>query len=452
MDFVRYRNATRDMNERYPDATVNDVGQDDVCIICREPMIPCERPGPNGPVRTGIPDRLRPKKLPCGHVLHFSCLRSWLERQQNCPTCRRPVVVSLRNHHRNGDQQAAGRNGGDALPRARIYQFGPLRIGFGAGRADMIQNLQQQFNRADALQQPGNGQPAAPPPAGHHFGLGIGFGRPTEARNIQQSANNAVQLQNQLLQIEEQITQEINSLRVTAEQLQLVRLLQAELQRLRTVRTTTTNAASSPGISPTNAAPANIVPANVVTINSVPANAAGAGGSSRSSPSVTVPSSSFARDLRAPTLRAGDARLPEGLTLPPGWTLFPLQTTTDVAASNRAPLSSTDTLSSHSPTTTTTPTMSTTPAESSLRRDSDRGESIGARSLQGQRQEPAESQDGIPSEKPSELPVAENGEPSTAGKAEQDKDHDESSSSSCEKGKGRTVTVEDAPEYAEEGT
>ena len=27
-----------------------------------------------------------PKKLQCGHIFHFHCLRSWLERQQSCPT------------------------------------------------------------------------------------------------------------------------------------------------------------------------------------------------------------------------------------------------------------------------------------------------------------------------------------------------------------------------------
>jgi E3 ubiquitin-protein ligase synoviolin len=34
----------------------------------------------------------RNKKLGCGHVFHLHCLRSWLERQQNCPICRRSVV------------------------------------------------------------------------------------------------------------------------------------------------------------------------------------------------------------------------------------------------------------------------------------------------------------------------------------------------------------------------
>lgn len=28
------------------------------------------------------------KKLPCDHIFHKSCLRSWFQRQQTCPTCR----------------------------------------------------------------------------------------------------------------------------------------------------------------------------------------------------------------------------------------------------------------------------------------------------------------------------------------------------------------------------
>jgi hypothetical protein len=32
------------------------------------------------------------KKLPCNHILHESCLRSWLHRQQRCPICRTSVL------------------------------------------------------------------------------------------------------------------------------------------------------------------------------------------------------------------------------------------------------------------------------------------------------------------------------------------------------------------------
>jgi HRD ubiquitin ligase complex, ER membrane component len=48
VDFVRYRNATRDMNERYPDATAEDISREDVCIICREEMIPWGQPAAAG--------------------------------------------------------------------------------------------------------------------------------------------------------------------------------------------------------------------------------------------------------------------------------------------------------------------------------------------------------------------------------------------------------------------
>ncbi|CAI5501753.1 unnamed protein product [Closterium sp. Naga37s-1] len=46
---------------------------DSTCIICREEMTSA-------------------KKLPCGHLFHVHCLRSWLERQQTCPTCRAPLL------------------------------------------------------------------------------------------------------------------------------------------------------------------------------------------------------------------------------------------------------------------------------------------------------------------------------------------------------------------------
>lgn len=46
---------------------------DATCIICREEMTAA-------------------KKLACGHLFHIHCLRSWLERQQTCPTCRAPVL------------------------------------------------------------------------------------------------------------------------------------------------------------------------------------------------------------------------------------------------------------------------------------------------------------------------------------------------------------------------
>ncbi|KAI0666717.1 hypothetical protein C8Q78DRAFT_1059101 [Trametes maxima] len=102
---VRYHNATRDMDRRYPDATEAELAEmsDRTCIICREEMHSRAAAGQteqgadaDRQQQTPLPPadgpNMTPKKLPCGHIFHFQCLRSWLERQQSCPTCRRTVL------------------------------------------------------------------------------------------------------------------------------------------------------------------------------------------------------------------------------------------------------------------------------------------------------------------------------------------------------------------------
>lgn len=58
-DFLRYRRITANMDQRFPDATAEDVARaDNVCIICREEL---QAGGRN-------------KKLGCNHVFHMHCL------------------------------------------------------------------------------------------------------------------------------------------------------------------------------------------------------------------------------------------------------------------------------------------------------------------------------------------------------------------------------------------
>lgn len=121
-DLLRYRRATRNMDEQYPDATAAELeaSGDHTCIICREEMVARgegseqDSDGPN----------VTPKKLACGHIFHFHCLRSWLERQQACPTCRRDVLSPAR---------------APATPRPQEPQ-------------NAEQNPQNQANQADAPQ------------------------------------------------------------------------------------------------------------------------------------------------------------------------------------------------------------------------------------------------------------------------------------------------------------
>ncbi|KAL6972237.1 ERAD-associated E3 ubiquitin-protein ligase hrd1a [Sarracenia purpurea var. burkii] len=73
-DYIRYRKITSNMNDRFPDATPEELtASDATCIICREEMTTA-------------------KRLNCGHLFHMHCLRSWLERQHTCPTCRALVA------------------------------------------------------------------------------------------------------------------------------------------------------------------------------------------------------------------------------------------------------------------------------------------------------------------------------------------------------------------------
>lgn len=110
---IRYRAATRNMDERYPDASEAEMSAmtDRTCIICREEMFvhgvsgnQAGDLGSNPAQQNSDGPNTTPKKLPCGHVFHFYCLRSWLERQQSCPTCRRSVLENPAQEQ----QRAAG--------------------------------------------------------------------------------------------------------------------------------------------------------------------------------------------------------------------------------------------------------------------------------------------------------------------------------------------------------
>ncbi|CAN6197925.1 unnamed protein product [Urochloa humidicola] len=105
-DYVRYRKITSNMNERFPDASAEELNASDAtCIICREEMTTA-------------------KKLLCGHLFHVHCLRSWLERQHTCPTCRAPIIppdngraASVRQHGAQpGAQPGTGTPASEGAP------------------------------------------------------------------------------------------------------------------------------------------------------------------------------------------------------------------------------------------------------------------------------------------------------------------------------------------------
>lgn len=71
-DFIEYRRIARTY-ARFPDATPEELAEGVTCIVCRDEMDAA-------------------KKLPCGHMFHSVCLRSWLVEQAVCPICRASLV------------------------------------------------------------------------------------------------------------------------------------------------------------------------------------------------------------------------------------------------------------------------------------------------------------------------------------------------------------------------
>lgn len=106
--YRNYRKLALDMDQRYPQVPQEELQQlNDSCAICREPMVSARR-------------------LPCGHIFHTACLRSWLEHNHTCPTCRHPLIDEAAQQngaqHRGAPGFPPGQpNGGD--PRRSVWSF-----------------------------------------------------------------------------------------------------------------------------------------------------------------------------------------------------------------------------------------------------------------------------------------------------------------------------------------
>jgi E3 ubiquitin-protein ligase synoviolin len=348
-DFVQYRNATRDMNTRYPDATAEELERENTCIVCREEMRPWVQPDASG-AQTGrrMDERQRAKKLPCGHILHFSCLRSWLERQQVCPTCRRPVLAQSgtqntqrnnpanQNQNQNQNQQnqqnlqnqqgpnnmlqallrgnaqqgAAGQqaqpappagqpNQAQPQPNMRVFNFGPFRIAMGNLRIPPAQqgDPNNMRNAIDQLRQQAIANNAAQngTPQNQNQGFPQTFGQAQAGIAPTGPLPGAIALhpadiQSDILRIQQNIIESLRQLHAQHEQLEVVHSLLGELNRIQQ--------SSGMGQELPSIAPLNPQASNNLT-----------------------PQAFFSN---GPVLRQGDDGVPSGLTLPQGWTLRPM--------------------------------------------------------------------------------------------------------------------------------
>jgi E3 ubiquitin-protein ligase synoviolin len=359
------------MNERYPDATSEEIAREDTCIICREEMQAWATNPANNAQADGarlqnavLDERSRPKKLPCGHILHFGCLRSWLERQQNCPTCRQPVITPNRirievnraaqaprppnhniahhhlHHHHEQRHQHVHRPIDHGLPaqapvnQARYVRFGPLQLGFAFGRdrAAAVNPNGIENPPRPAGQQPdsnGNTNLPGPSPNGRQD---IGGDQTVSARFTGQVA-----IQNHINEVEQLLSQELNTLRNTAEQLQTARALQNEIHRLQHQSSSlqTQEATSQAGLEAYQGFPApSFVPPPVHQNLFRPLNhhhhvhptfPQMGTGNVMSAMGALPQNQAFRAPSGQRPLTSSDANLPPGFALPDGWTLLPLQ-------------------------------------------------------------------------------------------------------------------------------
>jgi len=101
-----YRKMNADLNTRYQSVNEEElVHYNDSCAICLTHL------------------STSAKKLPCNHIFHTACLRSWLERNHSCPTCRKPLRsedgTDQQNHPR------ANHVSDNTVPQP-LFRFNPL--------------------------------------------------------------------------------------------------------------------------------------------------------------------------------------------------------------------------------------------------------------------------------------------------------------------------------------
>ncbi|KAI3707181.1 hypothetical protein L6452_25473 [Arctium lappa] len=131
-DYIRYRKITSNMNDRFPDATPEELNASDAtCIICREEMTTA-------------------KRLVCGHLFHVHCLRSWLERQHTCPICRALVIPNESGTSTSRSRAGVHRQGANSANTSSQDQNGD---GSGSGNISRHQKRVQAAAAAASIYQ-----------------------------------------------------------------------------------------------------------------------------------------------------------------------------------------------------------------------------------------------------------------------------------------------------------
>jgi E3 ubiquitin-protein ligase synoviolin len=117
--FQTWRRMQSFIKDCLPDATMEDLGRDDTCIVCRLVM------------RNG-----QAKKLPCGHCLHCDCLERWIGQQSKCPICQADLKSYLEEAEKRGkeiqsqnENQNVPEEGNLGAEEGEVFDFATLDAG-----------------------------------------------------------------------------------------------------------------------------------------------------------------------------------------------------------------------------------------------------------------------------------------------------------------------------------
>lgn len=69
--FFKFRNS---LDHDYAKPTEEDLERSPECVVCRDHN-----------------DKETSRVMPCGHVFHEDCLKSWIMQKQNCPICNKSL-------------------------------------------------------------------------------------------------------------------------------------------------------------------------------------------------------------------------------------------------------------------------------------------------------------------------------------------------------------------------
>lgn len=347
---IRYKNAVKEIAE-LPDGSAEALNRDNSCIICREEMYPWD------PTDSTRVERSRPKKLTCGHIFHFGCIRVWLEQQQKCPICRHdfgaPWSPPARDGQNRDPQPAPNRQGvagqmpgaqnyqGNNQPQnrnrgVRMFNLGPIRLGIAQGGVHEVREMAQRMGMPADVGEP----PVAAPPAPQHGGDNPALAREQIRAHIQgawqQLQNEVQQQQNSMMQLQNE-AQLIQALNYVANELDRSRQFQPQHQQPQQHQQQQTY--QQPQVQPGVAMPAPIAsgmppgqipppPAPPPYIQAMVPPMPPGPVLHQYTPFGNRPPASFSRHGGAnygDAIPAGSPELPEGVTIPPGWSLLPLQ-------------------------------------------------------------------------------------------------------------------------------